>query len=477
MMNALYQTYGRKVGSSSSTRRARLTTRTAARADAVKAVEELGAFAVWGGPALAPAWTEEIKARGVICLGCPAIPDPEPVVFPIVAERRADPAAARRVHHQEARRKATPSSPATPRCRRRPGSSASSTSTPSGGPQAQDAADFKQQLSDGGVDLSQQIPYTLDPATLQEQAAGVIQKLKAAGVTTVILTADPIAPKIFTEEATKQNYFPEWIFGGGILVDTNAFGRTYDQKQWAHAFGISYARRAGVTRHREAVRPAHVVLRRPRSGRRHATACSTRSPALFFAALQAAGPKLTADTFRDGLFGSPDRRDRAAGVDRAADHLRRSRPVAGQRPTSTASTTSPRSGGIRPRPVRTRSAARAPGMLAVRRRRQALPPRRVDERHRTRSTRPVRSCITTSCPQRRAAELSAAARLAGRGAALRRQRAASRHHTQRVARCANSSSRSMMAKARCGTTSHIEWLVTKVTMSARFAGSGSYLAA
>ncbi len=42
----------------------------------------------------------------------------------------------------------------------------------------------------------------------------MIQKFKAAGVTTVIVNADPIAPKIFTEEATKQNYFPEWIFGG-----------------------------------------------------------------------------------------------------------------------------------------------------------------------------------------------------------------------------------------------------------------------
>ena len=65
---------------------------TAARADAVKAVEELGAFAVWGGPVLAPAWTEEIKARGVICLGCPAIPDPGAGRVPDRGEWRADPA-------------------------------------------------------------------------------------------------------------------------------------------------------------------------------------------------------------------------------------------------------------------------------------------------------------------------------------------------------------------------------------------------
>ena len=83
LFNQYYQTYGRKVqlkflhGSGTSD------SEVAARADAVKAVDELGAFAVWGGPVLAPAWTEEIKARGVICLGCPAIPEPAPSVFPI----------------------------------------------------------------------------------------------------------------------------------------------------------------------------------------------------------------------------------------------------------------------------------------------------------------------------------------------------------------------------------------------------------
>jgi len=85
MFQDYFQTYGRKVnlkflnGSGSSD------DEVSARADAVKAAEEMGAFAVWGGPVLAPAWTEEIKARGVICLGCPAIPDPKPTVFPITA--------------------------------------------------------------------------------------------------------------------------------------------------------------------------------------------------------------------------------------------------------------------------------------------------------------------------------------------------------------------------------------------------------
>ena len=238
MMNALYQTYGRKVVLKFLDASGTSDNGTAARADAVKAVEEMGAFAVWGGPVLAPAWTEEIKARGVICLGCPAIPDPGPVVFPIVASGQQT-----RLQLAEYITKKLDGKPAEhagdPAFRPRTACSARSSSTRRAARPSRRPPTFKKELADGGVDLSQQIPYTLDPATLQEQAAGVIQKLKAAGVTTVILSADPIAPKIFTEEATKQNYSPEWIYGGAALVDTNAFGRTYDQKQWAHAFGIS----------------------------------------------------------------------------------------------------------------------------------------------------------------------------------------------------------------------------------------------
>ncbi len=35
-----------------------------------------------------------------------------------------------------------------------------------------------------------------------------------------------------------MEWFPEWIIGPTISVDATAFGRQFDQKQWAHAFGI-----------------------------------------------------------------------------------------------------------------------------------------------------------------------------------------------------------------------------------------------
>ncbi|HMK13302.1 MAG TPA: hypothetical protein VK461_17060 [Acidimicrobiales bacterium] len=304
MMNSLYQTYGRKVVLKFLNASGTSDNATAARADAVKAVEEMGAFAVWGGPVLAPAWTEEIKARGVICLGCPDIPDPSPTVFPIVASGDQT-----RLQLAEY---------VTKKLGGKPAQFAGDTAFQSkprvfgqifidtpGSPAEQDAADLKKQLADGGVDLSQQIPYTLDPATLQEQASGVIQKLKAAGVTTVILTADPIAPKIFTEEATKQNYFPEWIYGGSVLVDTNAFGRTYDQQQWQHAFGIS-SLTARVSPDIVKQYDLHSWYFGGLAPADDTYGVLYPQPALFFAGLQAAGPNLTAQTFQEGLFaGAP----------------------------------------------------------------------------------------------------------------------------------------------------------------------------
>jgi hypothetical protein len=170
-----------------------------------------------------------------------------------------------------------------------------------GGPQAEEAARFEGLLEDEGVELAEQISYALDPGTIAEQAAGAIEKLKAAGVTTVILNGDPIAPKSFTEEATKQNYFPEWIYGGSALVDTNAFGRTYDQEQWAHAFGIS-SLAARVAPEENGSFDLYRWFHGSEPPADQTFQVLFPQPALFFSGLQSAGPNLTAETFRAGLF-------------------------------------------------------------------------------------------------------------------------------------------------------------------------------
>ena len=99
--------------------------------------------------------------------------------------------------------------------------------------------DFENQLAENGVDIVETVAYALDPATLQESAASAISKFKSAGVTSVLFSSDPIAMRDFTREATAQGYFPEWVHIGSVLADTTAFARTYDQEQWANAFGIT----------------------------------------------------------------------------------------------------------------------------------------------------------------------------------------------------------------------------------------------
>jgi hypothetical protein len=165
---------------------------------------------------------------------------------------------------------------------------------------------FVSELADRDIDLAENVSYVLDPARLQEQATSAIAKFKQAGVTSIVFSGDPVAPTTFTKEATAQDYFPEWILGPQALVDTNAFARTYDQQQWAHAFGVS-----PLTARVQPEVAASFSLYEWFQGE-DPPAVDTNpvlfpQPSLFFAGVQAAGPDLTVETFRDGLFGRDNR--------------------------------------------------------------------------------------------------------------------------------------------------------------------------
>ena len=67
----------------------------------------------------------------------------------------------------------------------------------------------------------------------------IIQRFLSEGITSVVFTGSPLTPIFLTDEASRQQYFPEWVQMGGNLVDTTFFGRTYDQQQWGHSFGMS----------------------------------------------------------------------------------------------------------------------------------------------------------------------------------------------------------------------------------------------
>lgn len=82
--------------------------------------------------------------------------------------------------------------------------------------------------------------YESNIETAQQQSTATTAGLIDAGVTTVVCMCDPIAPRFATQEATNQNYYPEWLMPGLGLLDYDLVGRLYDQQQWQHAFGPSH---------------------------------------------------------------------------------------------------------------------------------------------------------------------------------------------------------------------------------------------
>jgi len=162
---------------------------------------------------------------------------------------------------------------------------------------------FEKSLAADGITLAEKVAYK-SPVDLQTDAPQLIAKLKAAGVTSVIFSGDPVAPGPLTVAATGQEYFPEWILTGAALTDTTAFGRTYDQRQWAHAFGVSQ-----LAARVDPQTAGTLFLYKWFFGQDPPapTGAPTRvvEPALFYAVIQGLGPNLTAQGFQDALFAAP----------------------------------------------------------------------------------------------------------------------------------------------------------------------------
>jgi hypothetical protein len=174
---------------------------------------------------------------------------------------------------------------------------------------------WKKSLAAAGVDIKGQVNYFLNISTVQADAQALMQKLKAIDATTVLFTGDPFTPIYFTQEATKQGYFPEWVMAGTVFADTSVFGRKYDQRQWAHAFGMSLIP-PRIPRNQQGYYQMYTDCGKSRP----APADNTQgiiyaNELLLFDGLTLAGPKLSAQTFYDGLTNYPL-------LERDANHLR-----------------------------------------------------------------------------------------------------------------------------------------------------------
>jgi hypothetical protein len=181
---------------------------------------------------------------------------------------------------------------------------------------------MKSSFKQYGGTIASEASYTANGSTIgdttsaQEQAPVIATKLKQAGVTTVILFTDVAMTRSLMENATKQEWFPEWFFTGTVFHDLALLARTYPTEQSSHAFGISnvspwvYPDPAaantldGVKERLDWYWGAGVGT----------TASSPPQQILWLlSGIQAAGPKLTAKTFQQGLFSLPARGGAALG--------------------------------------------------------------------------------------------------------------------------------------------------------------------
>jgi hypothetical protein len=153
-----------------------------------------------------------------------------------------------------------------------------------------------------------------DATQAQQAAPAIVTKMKAAGVTTVVLLADSAMVRAMMKVATDQDWFPEWWATGAFYQEASTFLRSYDPQQSAHLFGLSSLSPAvapdpagpSVTSTVDATWQWYW-------GTGVGTYTNTRSFWWLMGGIHAAGPNLTPKTFQQGWFSVPASGGAASG--------------------------------------------------------------------------------------------------------------------------------------------------------------------
>jgi ABC-type branched-subunit amino acid transport system substrate-binding protein len=310
LYNRLYETYGRRVDVEVYTGTGAGDDREAARADAI-AIAEKDPFIVVGGPQQSTTiFSAELASRGIVCAGTCATAIPQSLVdeyAPYIWQTGPTPDQAAALASEMIAKLAGPGKAELAgddeiRAKDRV-YGLLHYDNPDGDYEAVTEA-YVEQLADNGIELATDVEFTLDLARAQENARTNIARLKDAGVTTIIYTGDPLTPASLTTEATAQDYHPEWILGSSVLMDTSLFARQTDVEQWKNGFGISLIGARGEQETNGAFRIwdwAYGGL----PPNNNANLLNAGLLLTVFPGIHLAGPELTPETFRDGLFRYP----------------------------------------------------------------------------------------------------------------------------------------------------------------------------
>jgi hypothetical protein len=309
LYNKLFETYGRRVEVETYIGTGAGDDREAAKADAI-AIAEMDPFMVVNGPNQASAvFAPELASRGIICGPFCSLSLPEPLIEEFApyaylggpTPEQGAALAVEMIGKLAGPGKAELAGDDATRAKDRV-YGLLHYDTPDGDYEPVFEA-YQELLADSGIDLATDVEFTLDLARAQENARTNISRLKEAGVTTVIYTGDPLTPASLTAEATAQDYHPEWILGSSVLMDTSLFARRTDVDQWKNGFGIALPGARGVQETNGAFRIwdwAYGGL--PPNNTANVLETPLRT---VFTGIHLAGPELTPEAFRDGLFRYP----------------------------------------------------------------------------------------------------------------------------------------------------------------------------
>lgn len=308
MNNRLYETYGRSVEVVPFRATGDGRSPSAGKADAVK-VAEMGVFASIGGPTQTTAYQRELARHGVLCFSCgyAATDDvmatdapyawgylatPDQLLFGTFGFGSSLLYGAKAENAGSAELRAMT---------RRFGIVHYEQDPPVYGPLRKEAIDT---FGARGQSAELIVQYVLDPNTLNAQAQAIIGRLKRENITSVVFLGDPLMPRLLTQQASRQDYHPEWIFTGTASTDTTAVARLYDPEQMRHAFGAS----SGSARQEPELTESWQMYRwwygsdpdAPRT-------LLGWGPVVqqLFLGIHMAGPNLRAETFAGGLFNYP----------------------------------------------------------------------------------------------------------------------------------------------------------------------------
>ena len=309
LYNEIFETYGRTVRLETYTGTGAGTDVAAAQADAI-AISEMEPFAVIGGPAQAlGVFSAELAENRIICgPGCAntlpedIIEEYEPFLWPTgPTPNQAVALAAEMIGNLAgpgpAEMSGTPEMQAQDRVY---------------GLLHYDNADgdhvpvmesFRASLTENEIEIAADVEFTLDLARAQENARTNIGQLMDAGVTTIIYYGDPLTPASLTAEATAQGYYPEWILGPNVLMDTTLFARQTDVDQWKNGFGMALIGARGERSTNGAFQIYEWAFgREPQNNTVNVFEPQLRT---MLNGIHLAGPDLNPETFRDSMLRYP----------------------------------------------------------------------------------------------------------------------------------------------------------------------------